>query len=326
MQNRSALYKKILTELDMKRTAAQRNMRLKRDEIYATVPQIEEIDRRISLLGIEAAKNTALNPSEEKEISERLKAETKKLTEQKNALLAANGFSPDCLKVKYSCELCSDTGFVDGKMCICFSQRLMDLAYNSSGIGAMCAEGQTFDSFDFSYYPPEAQERMHTMYNAAVKFSQSVPKSEQNLFFYGSPGLGKTHMCTAIALEAVKQGCAVMYVTAPKLFKEIEDERFRKSRDEVDEQSGYMQDIIDADLMIIDDLGTEFATSFTSSELFAILNNRLLEKKPVVISTNLSLGDIKERYGDRISSRIMGEYAIYRFVGDDIRKIKKYGI
>jgi len=111
-------------------------------------------------------------------------------------------------------------------------------------------------------------------------------------------------------------------VTSPKLFKAIEDERF--GREEYDEPSGYMQDIIDVDLMIIDDLGTEFLNSFVSTELFNIINSRLVERKPVIISTNLGINDIKERYGERISSRIVGEYEIIKFAGEDIRRIKKY--
>lgn len=323
MQSRSSLYKKIFTELDLKRTAAQRERNERREKIYKAVPKIEEIDRQINIFGAEAAKNAALNPDKEFDIYMNLKSKTAVLTAQKEQMLEENGFSADMLKIHYSCEKCKDTGFVDGKMCICFSQRLMDLAYNSSGIAQMGSEGGSFEDFRIEYYPPQYMEQMQAVYNAALKFAENMGKESQNMIFYGNTGLGKTFLCTAIAKEAVKKGFTVMYVTSPQLFKTIEDERF--GREEYEEEGGYMRDIMEADLMIIDDLGTEFATSFTSSELFNIINSRILEKKPVIISTNLSLNDIKEKYGERISSRIIGGYGIYKFEGEDIRFKKVYG-
>ena len=221
MQSRSTLYKKILTELDMKRTAAKRDMHIRREEIYKAVPEIEEIDRKINLFGVEAAKNAILRPFDEEKIMEELKRETALLNAKKAMLLKENGFDEKCLEVEYSCKECNDTGFVNGNMCSCFSQRLMDLAYNSSGIGTLGDNCASFETFDLKYYPQEYREKMQIALNISTKFAENIEKETRNLFFYGNTGLGKTHLCTAIAKEVVKKGCTVMYVTAPKHLKQL---------------------------------------------------------------------------------------------------------
>ena len=322
MQSRSTLYKKILTEMDIRRSAAKRDMLLRREELYKSVPEAEEIDRKISLLGVEAAKKTLFAPQDEEKISAQLKADIDALNIKKKELLKSMGYDEKYLEVNYSCKACEDTGFVDGNMCSCFSQRLMDMAYNSSGIGTILDDNASFESFNLSLYPQKYAEDMQIVLNVSTRFAKNFENEKSSLLFYGKPGLGKTHLCTAIAKEVVKKGFTVMYVTAPKLFKAIEDERF--GRDEYDEPSGYMQDIVDVDLMIIDDLGTEFLNSFVSSEFFNIINSRLSERKPTIISTNFDMNVLKERYGDRVGSRLFGEYRSFEFLGDDIRVIKKY--
>ena len=156
-----------------------------------------------------------------------------------------------------------------------------------------------------------------------IKFTQDFDKKFQNLLLYGKTGLGKTFLCNCMAKELLDSGKTVMYVTASQLFKLIEEDRFNRIGDE-DIPSHYMDDILSVDLFIIDDLGTEFSTILSSAELFNIINTRLINRKPVVISTNLSMEDIINQYSDRIVSRIVGSYTSLEFFGDDIRMIKKF--
>ena len=325
MESRLAIYKKILSLMDQKRMNAQRQMHQRRDEVYKKVPEIEEIDRKINILGIEAAKKAALSPDNSQNANEAFQQEKTALLNRKKELLKEKGIDEDVLKIKYECEKCSDTGFVNGKMCSCFAQLLMDTAYNMSGVGR---KYETFENFDFSYYSDDKNDlgmsprkNIENIYNTCLKFAQNMGKDSGNLLFYGNPGLGKTYLCGAIAKEVVKKGFTVMYVTASQLFKELEKERFG---DEEKELSDCMEDIASADLLIIDDLGTEFSTSFTVSALFNIINTRSIDKKAVIISTNFTLEDLAAKYGERVSSRIMGEYRILKFVGSDIRILKKF--
>ncbi len=325
MESRLAIYKKILSLMDQKRMNAQRQMHIRRDEVYKKVPEIEDIDRKINILGIEAAKKAALSPDNSQNANDVFQQEKDILINRKKELLKENNIDEDELKIKYECEKCSDTGFVNGKMCSCFAQLLMDTAYNMSGVGR---KYETFENFDFSYYSDEKNDfgmsyrkNIEKIYNTCLKFAQNMGKDSGNLLFYGNPGLGKTYLCGAIAKEVVKKGFTVMYVTASQLFKELEKERFG---DEEKEFSDCMEDIASADLLIIDDLGTEFSTSFTVSALFNIINTRSIDKKAVIISTNFTLEDLAAKYGERVSSRIMGEYRILKFAGSDIRILKKF--
>ena len=155
-------------------------------------------------------------------------------------------------------------------------------------------------------------------------FVENFESKKENLLFYGNTGLGKTFLCSAIAKEIAHKGHTVMYNTASRLFKALEKERFAKKEDNEFNQMSISDDILGVDLLIIDDLGTEFGTIVTSSELFDIINIRLIEHKPVIISTNLTPDRLQDQYSDRIASRIVGEYKCLKFFGDDIRIIKRY--
>ena len=158
------------------------------------------------------------------------------------------------------------------------------------------------------------------LYGKAMEFAE-YPEGE-NLLLYGGAGRGKTFLCNCIAKEVLEHGKTVLYLTAGQLFKQLEDMRFRNKEEE--EPFDWDSEILDADLLIIDDLGTEFATMFTASELFRIVNDRKLRKRPVVISTNLDYRALMEQYSDRVMSRLIGEYTTLKFFGDDIRMKKKY--
>lgn len=329
MPSKSALYKEILRYYDDVRTAATAKLKQKRMELYSRVPRIEEIDNEISMTGVTMAKTVLNTPTDAVDIALSLKESLKKLTAEKEALLKQNGLPSNYLEIEYQCPICKDTGFVGDCRCVCFSQRLVDLAYNSSNIKAVVKQ-ENFDSFDLRYYSPNKEngeeisprENIQRILSTCLKFTKGFGKDFDNLLLYGSPGLGKTFLCNCIARELLDKGITVMYVTASQLFKAIEKERFSRSEDE--EPSDYLEDVLGVDLLIIDDLGTEFTTVFTAGELFNIINTRLLNKKPVIISTNLPIKELSEKYSDRLTSRLMGGFTTLNFFGEDIRILKKF--
>lgn len=329
MPSKSTLYKEILKYYDDVRTNAAARLREKRKKVYSKFPRIEEIDNEISMAGVTMAKAVLNNPSDAVDITKNLKENLHQLTAEKERLLRENGFAANHLEIEYQCPICKDTGFVGDGRCACFSQRLVDLAYNSSNIKAIVKE-ENFDAFDLGYYSAEKEhgeemsprENIQRILSACLKFTKHFGKEFQNLLLYGSPGLGKTFLCNCIARELLDKGVTVMYVTASQLFKTIEKERFGKGEEE--EFGDYFEDVLNVDLLIIDDLGTEFTTVFTTGELFNIVNTRVLNKKPVIISTNLALKDLGEIYSDRLTSRLIGGFTTLKFFGEDIRMLKKF--
>lgn len=329
MPDRSEIYKQVLKYYDSLRTNEQSHIRQKREEVYAACPRVRQIENEISIMGITAAKNAIISKTPAKDIME-LKNKMDSLKAEKIQIMKSAGFDPDCLNITYKCEKCHDTGFVGQRECSCFTQKLVEMAYSSSNMREITAD-ENFDNFNINYYSNETEEgsmmspkeNMQIILSVCLEFTKNFSKKKDNLLFYGGPGLGKTFLCSCIAREILDKGYTVFYTTAPQLFKTIEKERFNHSQDE-ESQTGFSDDLQSVDLLIIDDLGTEFNTSFTSSELFDILNTRLINKKPVIISTNLSVNDIQNIYSERITSRIIGEYKVMKFFGKDIRLIKKY--
>ena len=324
----NSIYKEISRNYERLRMDAENDRLSRQEEVYEKVPAIREIDDETAKTGIKMAKAVINKEKTSEEAAAEAKARIDALKAEKQRLLAENGYAPDYLETKYTCEKCKDTGYVDGKKCGCFSQMLLNAVHEKSGLGA-AADNVSLADFDLSLYSDKPYgnavktpyENMKSNFETVQNFIANFGAEYKNLLFYGETGLGKTFLCTCIAKELLDEGRFVIYVTAPKLFKMIEEERFSRTDDE--EPSKFLEDLMEAELLIIDDLGSEFSTILSASETFNIINTRIIDKKPTVISTNLTPSDWANHYSDRIISRLVGDYELLKFYGEDIRWKKK---
>ena len=322
-------FKKILNIIDQRRLKNQQLHYERKDRLYREFTELKTIDEKIASLSSGATRRMMENPGHRDTIMAELQTEIQTLTRRKESILLDAGYSSDYLKPIYDCHDCEDTGYINGEKCHCLKEEIMKYAYGQSNLSHVLAI-ENFETFSLDYYSDtplkEGQKSPKSIaqrnYKICYDFSLNFGKSNTNLLLFGQAGLGKTFLCNAIAKEILDQGHSVIYVTAFHLFKMISAYRFRKDDDPVSYED--IQAIYDCDLLIIDDLGTENSNSFTTSELFSLLNSRLLDEKPVVISTNLNPSSLTDQYSDRIASRIIGNYLTLGFVGSDIRIKKKF--
>ncbi len=310
-------YKRIKEEYDGKYLRAQEAAKMRRDEVHLALPQVEEIDRRLTALGFEIFEATL---RAEKDRLERIHAESRVLQEKRRVIMATKGYAPDYTEVKYECEACGDTGTVDYRMCSCMRRKLVALGLESSGMANLMKK-HSFANFDLSYYSGEAAVRMKTIYDTVKKLADAFePEKPINVLMLGATGLGKTHLTSAMAKTIIEKGNDVYYATATGLFSDYEMNRFGNSISS--EATGDTGKYITCDLLIIDDLGTEVINQFTCSCLYDLINSRLNRNKSTIINTNFSAEDLRKKYTDRICSRILGEYRVLPFMGSDVREKK----
>ena len=329
MATRTQIFREILREYDGLRTQKAAELRERRTAVYEKLPRLADIERELALLGTKTARLVLQGLADPKDVLEQLKREQKILEQERLKILEANYLSPKLLEMEYACPKCQDTGYIGTEQCLCMKRRLMDKLYDQSNVRDML-QVENFDNFNFSLYSAaqSKEEGISPKVNAEKLYRRALAFVEDfgngaNLLIYGGTGLGKTFLCNCIAKDLLERGHTVLYLTAGQLFRRLEEQRFHKSDDE-EEAKEWDQELLDAELLIIDDLGTEFSTIFTASELFRIVNDRQLAKKAVVISTNLGPTELMNLYSERVTSRFLGEFEQMKFFGDDIRIIKKY--
>ena len=294
----------------------------RREEVYQKVPQIRQIEDEISSQAVRCARKLLDGDTNAKE---ELKQHIEDLREQKDVLLSAFGFPADYMEMHYACPECQDTGYVDGRKCRCFKKEEIRLLYSQSNIEEVLLR-ENFDSFSYEYYDdrvviPEIQmtvaDYMRQVHTWCKEYVENFEKKGGNLIFTGSTGVGKTFLTNCIAKALIDQYQSVIYLSSNDLFDVFSKNKFHYDTEE--EMKDMYQYILDCDLLIIDDLGTELNNTFVSSQLFYCINERLLRKKSTIISTNLSMTMLRDTYSDRISSRIISQYSIIPLYGDDIR-------
>jgi len=318
---------------EVSQSRAEAMLEERRAGIYHSFPQVADIDQRLSEIGLSLAKMAL---AKDKHGIQAARAEAEALKQEKAHILFTGGVPEGYLTAAYNCIACNDTGYKPpepgqlAERCGCLRQKLVEAYYSLSNIRGILEE-ENFDTFDSRCFSPIVVEseglspltNMQAIYRLATDFVQDFNKKFDNLLLYGRTGLGKTFVCHCIAKDLLDTGHTVLYLTAPRLFKIIEDYRF--NRESMNEPDEMLEAVADVDLLILDDLGAEFVTVVTSSALFDIINQRLLTKKPMIVSSNLSPQELMNHYSERIVSRFTGYYRMLKFFGEDIRVKKKYG-
>ena len=292
--------------------------------LYAKAPRLQELEEETYRT---YSKLTAQLFGEEN-LAEQTNQKIMELQEEKKRLLRREGYPEDYLDTVYTCEKCQDNGYIQTVPCECYKEKKRKYLYQAANLSPVM-QTQSFDNFSFDFYSKEklsadgqsAYNNAQSVYRDCSEFVQKEEyKKGMNLFLYGAPGLGKTFLCSCIAQELLKKEIPVLYQTAYRLFSVLEDARFKK--DETCE--ALARQFYEIPVLIIDDLGTEFVTSYTSAVLFDLINTRIQNKQSTIISSNLKMDELKQQYSERVQSRIFGEYKLLFFKGSDIRKQQAY--
>lgn len=317
-------YDEIIREYDARQLKNQHILEARTKEAYERIPRLKEIDDAIASCSVAQARR--LLDGDETAL-DALRSQLFAYRSEKASLLAEHGFPAGYFDSVYTCPDCKDTGFINGKRCHCFEQAAINLVYTQSNLKEIL-EKENFSTFSFSYYSDEAinpatgLSSLATAKDAVAKchdFIKSFDDSFSNLYFYGDTGIGKTFLSNCIAKELMDRGHSVIYFTAFQLFDILSKGVFKKDENAI----AAHQNIFDCDLLIIDDLGTELTNSFTTSQLFLCLNERILRKKSTIISTNLGMNQLADIYSERVLSRISSNYTLIKLFGADIRILKK---
>ncbi len=329
----TTILKSLLIIYENKRNKKIEEAEQRKIELYKQNPRFEEIDSALSSLSINASKN--LINSNNFEYLNNLRHEIENLKKEKHDLLVSLTKDENYLNPIFDCKLCNDTGYItenyNTKMCTCLKQQLYDMEYNQTNL--LNVENNNFENFSSTLYSQDVdtekygaeispRENIEKIKKISINFINKFDDPVQNnLLFTGNTGLGKTFISECIANELVKKGKNVLYQTAPVMLDSIIDYRFGKN------DGSIYNSLLDVDLLIIDDLGTESMNNMKFSELFNIINTRLLNQNKkitkTIISTNLNIQNLYKNYDERIVSRLIGNYDICRFFGDDIRLKKK---
>lgn len=322
---KNSQYQEIMRSYEQKQFRSHDILTRHYKEVYAKLPEFQSLDDSIGILSVQYGKKL-LNGDDNAVAS--LKEELAILRSSKKALLKSAGFPADYLEPVYECPDCKDTGYINGRKCHCFKKAVSRLLYSQSNLcGILSLEN--FDTFSSDYYSPNfidpksgrsARDIIEDAFLTCKDFVRTFGKEHKNLFFYGDVGVGKTFLSNCIARDLMEAGFSVLYFSAPALFNILAQHTFDKNN--IDARHMY-EFIYDCDLLIIDDLGTEYTNTFVSSQFFSCINERLLSRRSTVISTNLSLDSLVDLYTERAFSRITSNYILLKLIGDDIRIKKK---
>lgn len=326
MKNVKALANRVIEE---RKTLRRERLDQRKNEIFGRFPRVAEIERRFDETGIKLISSVADGSSAEDAVL-KIMQENRLANQEKTEILTSAGYPADYLEDKPLCDRCGDTGYIEGRLCGCIKAEIDRELLIEANLSEKLSS-QTFDGFRLDLYSDvpdpmlgvSPRENMRTNFSISRKFAENFAATDKNLFFTGGCGLGKTYLSSAIANELIGRGTDVLYVSANSLFPILEDIHFNR---DVSERNQYLaRHVFDAELLILDDLGAEFVTPFTSSELFRIINDRLLDGKKIIISTNLSINETEKRYSPRVYSRLIGSFEIIKFFGEDIRWKLKNG-
>ena len=311
-------YEAAKEKLAKKKREAEQKAEITKEKFLERNPQARRLLDQIGSSGSQAA-IAVLKGGNVREELERLKEENLEWQRQLGSLLAADGLTKEDISPRYACKKCGDTGYVDGVMCSCLKEMVKNEAYQSlNRISPL--QLSSFDRFSLQYYdalPQDQKIMMTNIFAYCKKYAEEFTVESPSLIFQGGTGLGKTHLSLAIAGAAIEKGYGVIYGSVQSFASTIEKQRFSQPEEDVASL------LASADLLILDDLGTEFQSPYVSAVLYNVMDAREMKKLPTIISTNLTVEEMRRRYGERLVSRIFGAYHRFTFVGKDIRLAKR---
>ena len=314
-------YRKVKETLEKSRTDALQKASERRGALHLSAPEIAAIDKALSSTGMQLFRAATEGGEGLSDRIAAIKAEHEALRVRRASLLAELGYPADYTEPTYACKRCNDTGFFEAKMCDCMKEALILEGIRSSGLGRLI-DRQRFENFSLDYYKnaPEHHERAKYALQRTKAYAEEFGAEAKNLLLMGPTGLGKTHLSTALARRVIERGFDVAYESVQDLLMDFEYDRFKSG---YGENSKRAERYLGCELLILDDLGTEQTNQFVITSLYHLINTRINQGKSTVVSTNL-IGDreLRERYGDRICSRLLGEFEILLLSGTDIRMQK----
>ncbi len=319
-------YDAIMRDYSLRQARSRQISAARYQEVVQKAAGFSQIEEQIRSLSVSQARQ--LLDGDAGALDE-LRFRMSQLTKEKARLLAENGFPANYLEPVYICPDCRDTGYIGREKCHCFQQAAINLLYAQSNLQEILKH-ENFSHFCLDYYSPglidpatakSARQMIEDNCRKARQFIEDFQTLHSNLLLYGPPGTGKTFLANCIAAELLGKGIPVIYLSAYQLFEEFAKHTFARDGDD----SEFQRHMFGCDLLIVDDLGTELVNSFVSSQLFLLVNERILGGKSTIISTNLPLGKLKDTYSERVFSRITSRYTLLKFFGEDIRLKKKLG-
>jgi DNA replication protein DnaC len=318
------LFQKALLSVQSRRSQAVSENERRHREINEKIPQIAEINsglaqtagRLFTLMRDGKANEGAI---------EQLRRENLEAQSICSQLLTSNGYPADYLEIHYHCEKCNDTGYYQGRYCPCLEQAIAAEAIRNMNRSAQLTLA-SFDQFSLEYYRGRTADgedcyaMMRRILSACQSYAANFSTASPSLLFYGGTGLGKTHLSLAIAHDVMVKGFDVIYDSIINLLDKVESEHFGRSKDS---DADTLHLLLSVDLLILDDLGTEYTSPFYVSTIYNIINTRINRGLPTIISTNLDFIGIQRRYEERLVSRLFTMYEALHFIGEDVRLLKK---
>ena len=314
------IYDEACKKLEHSRREAESAAARKAEDFYRLCPKAREIKAEMGANACGAAR-AVIQGGDVRKALEGLRDKGLALQREYERLLSSHGLSPADLQPPYACPRCKDTGFADGHMCQCLKQMQRAMAFEALSMNAPL-EKSTFERFSLDYYKsdPRAFQQMENILTACKDYAARFRSNSSSLLFRGPTGLGKTHLSLAIAGKAIEKGYGVVYGSAQSFAVALERERF--DRGGPDSPGDTNSQLVSCDLLILDDLGTEFPSQYVNAALYNIVNTRMLAGKPTIISTNLSMQELEQRYSQRFASRLAGYYGMLEFLGTDVRFLR----
>ena len=318
----NAQYEAIMRIYSQRQLKSRHDLNARKAEIAEKIPAIPQMNDEVSSCAAAAARKLLAG---DQDAVTRLRAQIADLKEQKEVLLKSHGYPADYLEPRYHCPDCRDTGYIDNRKCHCFREQEINLLYEQSNIRAVL-EKENFSTFSYDWFDDEkkdprsgmtARENMARTVRICQEYIEDFRTKKGNLLFTGKTGLGKTFLSNCIARELIERYHSVVYLPASQMFDIFSRDRF--SYDDDEDLRSRAEYLMECDLLIIDDLGTEMINTFTVSQLFTVINERLNRANGTIISTNLPVNEMRDVFTERVMSRIISAYQIIPFFGEDIR-------